>query len=111
MDTLQSPLAREFNKKVQIERLSEVAGTEKEQYLSHISDVECFIHPSDESFNEDMTGSFGKDYLMFCEVLDIKEGDKIIDGVTEYRVIGVENYPEFIDSAQHLEVIIRKFKQ
>lgn len=106
---IQSPLARQFNKTVNTERLAEIANTDKEEYQAHLTDIQCFIHPGDEAFNEGLDGSFGKEFIMFCEIIDIKEGDRVIDGSTEYRVVGLENFSEFIDRAMHLEVILRKF--
>jgi len=98
-------IERNYNKIVKTERLYDDSGN-TESYQDNILDVDCMIQPLDESFSEDLDGNFGKDYLMFCDVLDILEGDKIIDGADEYKVSGVEKF-ENDRRNSHLELRIR----
>jgi len=104
-------IGSQFNKTVSTQRLTAISvdptiGDEK--YEEYLTGVDCEIQPLDESITEDLSGSFGKDFLMFAYVNDIIEGDKIIDGTDEYRVVGVENY-NFLGEDRHMEIRIRKF--
>lgn len=107
MTVIQSPLARQYDKTVDIYRLGDITGTSKEEFAVSIADVACMIQPIDAQNNEDFSGSYGKDYLMFCDIQDIKEHDKILDGTTEYIVIGVLSH-SFLDRQRHMEITIRK---
>lgn len=76
----------------------------------YLSGIPCTVQPNDESFTQDLGGQFGKDFLMFCGVVDILENDKVtVDGV-DYKVVGLEvlHHPAGND---HLEVRIRMFQQ
>lgn len=85
------------------------ASTIKKAYQAHLSSFKCHVQPLEAEVVQDLPGGFGKNWLMFCPCLDIKEGDKVIvDGTTEYRVMGVENYD--FSNNPHLEVTIRAFK-
>ena len=85
------------------------ASTIKKAYVSHLTSFRCHVQPLDSEVVQDIPGGFGKNWLMFCPVLDIKEGDKVVvDGTDEYRVTGVENYN--FSRNPHLEVTIRAFK-
>lgn len=99
-----------YNKKVDTKRLSDITGTLKEEYTLYLTDVNCLIEPYSDGFTEDIDGSVGKDYVMFCEVADIKEGDKIVDGTDEYKVVGLKKYIDR-NSEHHLELIIRQYKK
>ncbi len=99
-----------YNKIVKTQRLADVTGTDKEDYQDNILELNCLIQPLSDYYQEDLEGSVGKDYTMFCEVADIKEGDKIIDGTDEYSVIGLKKYSDK-NKEHHLEVIIRLYKQ
>lgn len=98
-----------YTKIVDIQRFDDNESGDGEAYGPHLSAVPCHIQPLDESYNEDLTGSFGKDSLMFCAVQDIVEGDRVIDGSDEYRVYGVKSY-NFLGKNRHMELRIRKFK-
>lgn len=99
-----------YNKTVKTQRLTDITDSEKEDYQDFITELDCLIQPLSDSYQEDLEGSTGKDYAMFCEVADIKEGDRIIDGTDEYSVIGVRKYSDK-NAEHHLEVIIRIYKQ
>lgn len=95
-----------FDKTITTKRLADVAGTDNEKFEDYLAGVSCHIQPLEESFGEDLEGSYGKSFLMFSEVVDIIEGDKVIDGSDEYMVVGKESY-DFMGE-NHLEIIIRK---
>jgi hypothetical protein len=100
-------ICRHYNKIVKTQRLYDESGI-GEGYMDYLTGVRCHIQPSDDSFSEDLDGSFGKNFLMFCRVQDILEGDKIIDGTDEYKVVGEDSY-HFNGGDKHTELIIRKF--
>ena len=99
-----------YNKVVSTQRMADITGTQKEQYVTYLASVNCLIQPFQQSFGEDIDGSVGKDYTMFCEEVDIKEGDKVIDGSNTYKVAGVNHYQGSLNN-DHMEVIIREYKQ
>ena len=101
-----------FNTTVKVQRLAPVEDTDREEYADHIIGLGCHIQPLDDSYSQDMEGSFGKDKLLFCDVVDILEGDRIIDTETsiEYKVVGVESF-NFLDMPRHMEVRIREFNE
>jgi len=99
-----------YTKVVETQRLTDIVGTEKEEYADYLTEVNCLIQPLSDSYSEDLDGSVGKDYTMFCEVVDIQEGDKVIDGTDEYRVVGVKRYSDK-SAEHHLEITIRMYKQ
>jgi hypothetical protein len=84
------------------------SGSTSEEYADNIVDLECHIQSLDESFTEDLDGSFGKDSLMFCAISDILEGDRIIDGSDYYRVVGMKIF-DFGSINDHMELRIRMF--
>ena len=97
-------IERNYNKIVGTKRIEDESGN-VESYQDYLSGVDCMIQALDESFSEDLDGNFGKDYLMFCGICDILEGDKIIDDDAEYKVSGVEKFVHGRNS--HLELRIR----
>lgn len=97
-----------FDKQVAVKRLTGTAGTDNEAYGDHLSEVSCQIQPLEDSYGEDLEGSYGKDFVMFCEVLNIKQGDKIVDGTVEYLVVGLESYSW--QGFSHMELRIRQTK-
>jgi len=98
-----------FNKTVLVQRLVEIAGTDTEEYDTHIAELACHIQPLDDQWGEDEVGSMGKDHLMFCDQADIKENDRIVDGDRHFRVTGIEDFENFLGQAKHLEIRIRRF--
>lgn len=89
-------------------RITGITGTDNEQFELKLEDISCHIQPLDDVPNEDLDGSAGKDFVMFCPVKDIIEGDKVISGGIEYLVRGIEKY-DFMGES-HLELRIRKSK-
>lgn len=97
-----------FDNEVDIKRLADTADTDNQKWDDHLSGVYCQIQPLDDSFSEDLEGSYGKDFVMFCNVIDVKQGDKIVDGSVEYLVVGVESYS--FQGFSHMELRIRLTK-
>lgn len=101
-----------FNETVSVKRLTDVAGTNKQIYDTHIAALSCHIQPLEPEISEDIDGGYGKNFLMFSAIDDVQEGDRIFRTVgeetKEYRVMGVERY-DFQGHA-HLEIIIRIFE-
>lgn len=83
-------------------------STIKKAFTSNLSSFPCHLQPLDESIGSDGQAAFGKNWLMMCNVMDIKEGDKITIDSVEYKVAGVENYN--FSRIQHMEIILRAFK-
>ena len=100
-------IERNFNKVVTVQRLDADMVGYTEEYANHLLNVACHIQPLDDSYSQDIEGSFGKEWLMFCNVFDILEGDRIVDGSDEYRVVSVESY-KFLCENRHMELRIRK---
>jgi hypothetical protein len=100
-------LSTHFNRTVVVKRLSDDSGN-TEIYDTHIASLPCLIQPLDDSYNQDVEGSFGKDSLLMCGVVDILEGDRVIDGSNSYRVVAVE-LMEFLEAPHHTECRIRLF--
>lgn len=99
----------EYNESVNVMRLADVPATNKREFTTYIEGVSCHIQPLDPSLSTDIEGGFGKDWLMFCEPVDIQEGDRIVrDTLKEYRVTGVESY-DFMGNP-HMEITIRIFE-
>ena len=93
-----------FDRKVDVMRLEATSGTEDNEAFgaTHLVEIKCCIQPLDDSFGESLEGAYKKDFLMFCGVQDIKQGDKVVDGAVEYLVAGVESY-DFIGQ-KHMEI-------
>ena len=103
------PISQFFDNEVDVYRLADTADTDNQAWAVHLTgtqEVSCQIQPLDDSYGEDLEGSYGKDFVMFCSVVDIKQGDKIVDGSTEYLVVGVESYS--FQGFSHMELTIRK---
>ena len=96
-----------YDNSVNIERLAAGDG-DTEEYAAHISGIKCHIQPLDDAMSETGDGRFGKDWMMFCDDMDIKEGDHVKEGAITYSVVGVERMT-FLGEARHMEVRIRLF--
>jgi hypothetical protein len=95
-----------YNKTVSTKRLSPVSGTNKEEYIASLGSVACLIQPDEVSYSEDVEGQFGKNFVMFCAIVDIKDGDIVVDGTDEYKVIGSERF-DFMGHS-HMELELRQ---
>lgn len=95
-----------FDNTINIDRVGATSGEDDtESWATHLEGVSCQIQPLDDAFSEDLAGSYGKDFVMFCGVIDIQQGDKVIDGDDEYLVKGVESYS--FQGFSHMEIRIR----
>lgn len=103
-----SSIQNKYDKIVNITRESFLSGsTVKKAFVSHLIGVKCHIQPYESQIGEYMPGAFGKDMLMFCDVLDIKEGDHVILGEKTYTVAGVETFD--FSGNPHMEILIQAF--
>ena len=105
-----SAIAYFFDSKVDTLRLSDTAGRDVEEWgvATNVAEVACMIQPLDDSFGSDFDGAYKKDFLMFCNVVDIKQGDRVVNGAIQYDVAGVESY-DFIGQT-HLEIRLTLMK-
>ena len=105
-----NPLSKQYDKIVNVERLTPGGVDGHEEYAVNITDLACHIQPLDESFTEDVDGNFGKDSMLFCDQTDIVEGDriKLTDdyGTMTYKVIGIEKFN--FQNDNHMELRIRQ---
>lgn len=100
-------MSRLYRQTATTQREITVSGIKK-AYAAHLANFKCHVQPLEPAVSEDLVGGFGKDWLMFCACLDIKEGDKVIVGSDEYRVSGVENFN--FGQNPHMEILIRAWK-
>lgn len=97
----------QYNDSVDIKRLAVVSGAKK-TYGAHLSSVACHIQPLNDSIDQDISVGFGKNFVLFCAVLDIVEGDRVIWGSKEYRIVGMESFT--MGTNPHMELTIRIFQ-
>lgn len=93
-----------FTSTITTSRVTDKAGTDNQEWIANLTNIKCNIQPLDGSSNQDLDGSYGKDYLMFCDVIDIIEGDKITSGATEYLVKGVKSYDVSLYSVMEIQL-------
>lgn len=98
----------QYDKFIDVKRMVADESGIGEEYETFLSALPCHIQPLDENFGEDLDGSFGKNFLLFCDIADILEGDRVINGSDVYRVVGVASY-KFLNEERHMELTIRKF--
>ncbi len=98
-----------YSETITTNRLATTSGNKK-GYVENLTGVKCHIQPFEDDISQDITIGFGKDLLMFCDVIDIIESDRIIWDGDEYRVVGIMSDFKFLKRAQHMEIRIRAFK-
>lgn len=98
----------QYDETIDVKRLANVPGGNKREYTTLLTGVNCCIQPLDPQISTDIEGGFGKEWLLFCEDIDLREGDRVIRETNEYRVTGVERL-SFMGQA-HVEATIRIFK-
>ena len=101
------PIQDHYDKTMTVLRMSDESG-DTEGYAPHLELVPCHLQPLDESFGQDLDGSFGKDSLIFCDAQDILEDDRIEIEEVGYRVVGVESF-KFLGKPRHMELRVRRF--
>ena len=103
------PITSIFDRTVTAQRLTPIYESNGDEYADNATDVACTIQPVDDSYTEDLTGSYGKDFVMFCLPADIADGDRIVDGATAYKVCGVESHD--FQGEKHMEIRVRHYKE
>lgn len=99
-----------FKLEVEMHRLSEVSGTKKEIWQSYNSNVPCSIFPIDGSQQGFGNGGSYSSFKMFCpDDVDVKIGDKVINGSEKYVVRSIKTY-DMVASRhlRHKSLIITK---
>lgn len=101
-----------YNETITTKRMEFIDETRiKKSLITKLEDISCHIQPLTPEIARGLDVSFGKDFLMICDLCDIQEGDRVFrSSGKEYRVIGLETYEQFIGRPRHLEVIIRIFE-
>lgn len=102
-------IERHYSKTISTERLQTVSGN-KQAFSTFLSNIPCHIQPFTAEDTQDIQGSFGKDFLLFCSSThDISENDQIIEGTKKYRILAVEKFA-FMKQCKHQELRIRIFE-
>lgn len=97
-----------FDELVDIYKLkkdTDESPADTEEYGLAYANVPCQIQALSDSYGEDFSGTYGKDFLMFCKIEGIQELDKIKHDGKYYIVAGVEEYD--LLGKFHSEVRIR----
>jgi len=107
-------ISRHYTQTASTERLGWVVDedeqTNKREYQTNLASVKCHVQADTDDITKDGTATFGKDWLMFCAIVDIIEGDRVTIGSNKYRVVGVSQYPALSGRTSHMEVKLRLFK-
>lgn len=77
-----------FDKKAIIKRQKQIIGTDKYR-ISATATVECSVQQLDVDAVSRMEGTFGQEYVLFCEPsISIKHGDRVVckDTLEEFVV-------------------------
>lgn len=77
-------------------------------YEANLSGLACAIQQADAKISMDLVGSYGKDWLVFCDIVDVLEGDRAEWNGKTYRVMAVDRLDFEGDS--HMELLIRIFE-
>lgn len=82
----------------------------KKAYSAYLPSFACMVQPMDPMLGQGTTGSFGKQWTLFCPIADYKEGDKlVVNGIDDYRITGVEIFN--FGANPHAELMIKDFRQ
>lgn len=100
-----------YDKTATTQRQTFVEGSlVKKEFVNALDEFPCHIQPQSAENTAIVPGGFAKQWIMFCDVRDIKEGDKVLDSDdVEYRVAGVEVYTFGVNA--HMEVVLAAFRQ
>jgi len=96
-----------YDQTVSTERLGAGTGNTKE-YSTNLEDLACAIQQIDSEISSDLQMSYGKNWMLFCPIVDIAEGDNVIWDTKTYRVMAVDRL-NFMNE-DHMEVLIRIFE-
>ena len=100
-----------FKEKITVQRLTAVSGTDKEQYTTLLSNVPCRIESQGDENIMLSDGAFYKMFRMFCGIIDIGIGDRVVKGNDTYCVKGIAEYDSYSaiktgNGYHHLEIIL-----
>ena len=96
--------------RVSTRRLTPVAGTDKETFQDNIEALACRIEPQGEEPVMLDDGAFYNLFKMWCNNVDIKEGDEVISNGTTYIVKGISEFKRTTELVHHLEISLAKPK-
>lgn len=96
-----------YDQEVDTERLEAGTGNQK-VFATNLEGLACAIQQQDSEISGDITGGYGKNWMLFCPIVDIIEGDRVIWDEKEYRVMAVDRL-DFLNE-DHMEVLIRIFE-
>lgn len=96
-----------YDQTVTTQRLGAGTGNTKE-YSNNLVDLACAIQQIDSEVSSDFQMSYGKNWMLFCPIVDIIEGDFVIWDSKTYRVMAVDRL-DFLNE-DHMEVSIRIFE-
>lgn len=90
-------------------RLQTTSGDKKAPVL-YLENIPCHIQPYSGDTTQDVAGSFGKEFSMFCAAsIDIVENDHIVCGDKRYRITAIERF-KFRKQCRHQELRLRIFE-
>jgi len=101
-----------YTKQVSTQReklVDDNAGGSKRTWEEHLSGVDCRIVESSGRWELTVSGNkITRSHLMYSDAdIDIKMGDKVIDGENKFKVVFVKHC-EDKDSIHHLEASLEK---
>lgn len=102
-----------FQKTISTKRYTNIGGSSKRQRLTtNLSGVSAAIHPVNIELFAVEGSAFYNSFKMFCtKNLDIKIGDKVIDGSDTYTVNGVADYDDLNGrNDEHMRLSLLKGK-
>lgn len=100
-------IERHYNKTATTKRMMATDDSSGFQELETVlTDLACHVQPLEDSISPDITGGFGKDFLMFCAIVNLKEGDRVFIDNDEYRVVSMEKL-RYMGQPKHIEARIR----
>jgi hypothetical protein len=102
-------IEKHYTKTAQIQRFQTTTGAKKALSVA-IANVPCHIQPFSGDETQGLSGSFGKEFLMFCaSTHDIKDEDQIFVDDLKYRIISIEKFA-FMRQCKHQEIRIKVFE-
>lgn len=101
-----------YDKTARVDRLTVVEElyepTNKKAFAIHIAELPCYLQALEDSITQDISVGFGKNWVLFCDIEDIIEGDRIFIEDKEYRITGIETFED--SRNPHMEIKIRIFE-
>ena len=81
-----------FTETANVFRMERLPDSHKQEEVEVLSGIPCHTQPLTGETTEDLTASFGKNWMFFSDIVDIREGDTLEISEKKYRVMGVEVY-------------------